>query len=99
MEHIVTIDAQGFGFSKSDESAFSRGDRELSADSMKQVVNKIRADYQKDINQTILGMQQLAVEFGKLKYDTLKLDSTRKAQMKFTFRLRLTNTRVSEVKL
>ncbi len=79
MEHIVTIDAQGFGFSKSDESAFSRGDRELSADSMKQVVNKIRVDYQKDINQTILGMQQLAIEFGKLKYDTLKLDSTKKS--------------------
>jgi lipopolysaccharide export system permease protein len=78
-EHIVTIDAQGFGFSSSDESAFSRGDRELSADSMRQVVKKIRIDYQKDLGQSILGMQQLAKEFGSLKYDTVYSDSARKS--------------------
>jgi lipopolysaccharide export system permease protein len=77
-EHIVTIDAQGFGFSKSDESAFSRGDRELSADSMMQVVKKISTDYQKDINLTIVGIRQLAVEFRNLNYDTVYADSVRR---------------------
>jgi hypothetical protein len=47
-KHIVTIDASGFGFSKSDDNAFSRGDRELSADSMRSLVNNISNSFETD---------------------------------------------------
>lgn len=43
--HVVSIEAQGFGFTSSDQNAFSRGDRELSSDSMRNIVTKIQADY------------------------------------------------------
>lgn len=74
-KHIVSIDAQGFGFNKSDESTFSRGDRELSADSMRTLVNNIKNGYQTDVNNTILQYQSLAKEIAALKYDTVITDS------------------------
>lgn len=39
--HRLTFDAEGFGFKKSDENAFSRSDRELSADAMKIIVDSL----------------------------------------------------------
>ena len=74
-KHIVSIDAQGFGFSNSDESAFSRGDRELSADSMRTIVNNIKNGTKADAANTILQYQSVANEFAKLNYDTTKVDS------------------------
>ncbi len=74
-KHIVSIDAQGFGFSNSDESAFSRGDRELSADSMRTIVNNIKNGTKTDAANTILQYQSVANEFAKLNYDTTKVDS------------------------
>jgi len=78
-KHIVNIDASGFGFSTSDESAFSRGDRELSADSMRNIVAKINSDYKLDLDNTIISVQVLSLEFLNLKYNTSGLDSTAKA--------------------
>ncbi|HEY3250254.1 MAG TPA: LptF/LptG family permease, partial [Ignavibacteria bacterium] len=78
-KHIVTIDAAGFGFSNSDESAFSRGDRELSADSMRKIVSKISSDFVSDISNTAKQVQQLAMDFQGLKFDTTGLDSMSKA--------------------
>jgi lipopolysaccharide export system permease protein len=69
VKHIVSIDAQGFGFSKSDENALSRGDRELSADSMRKIVTKIRTDFVADKNKTYEQVIQLAKDFSSFKYD------------------------------
>ena len=69
-EHIVSIDAQGFGFSKSDENALSRGDRELSADSMRNIVSKLRSDLITDNQKTIEAIQKLALDFAAFKYDS-----------------------------
>jgi len=52
--HVVLIDAQGFGFTRSDQNTFSRGDRELSSDSMRSIINRIQSDFegqQKRINE------------------------------------------------
>lgn len=77
-KHIVTIDAQGFGFSSSDENAFSRGDRELSADSMRKIIGKINADINTDKDNSTRQVQQLAIDFLSLKFNTEVLDSAAK---------------------
>jgi len=40
-KHRLTFDSEGFGFSSSDENAFIRGDRELSADAMNAIVDSL----------------------------------------------------------
>ncbi len=79
VKHIVTIDAIGFGFSNSDENAFSRGDRELSADSMRSIVNNISRSFSTDKINSALQVQNLTVEFTRLDFDTTKLDSAGKS--------------------
>lgn len=69
-KHIVSIEAQGFGFSKSDENALSRGDRELSADSMRAIVRKLKADLVTDKQKNIDAVKILAKDFTAFKYDT-----------------------------
>lgn len=78
-KHIVSIDAQGFGFSNSDEGAFTRGDRELSADSMRNIVNNINNSFNSDIQNSALQVQNLAIEYSRVNYDTTKLDSAQKS--------------------
>ncbi|MEO8664186.1 MAG: LptF/LptG family permease [Ignavibacteria bacterium] len=39
--HRLTFNAEGFGFQRSDDNTFSRGDRELSAGAMKMVVDSL----------------------------------------------------------
>lgn len=75
-KHIVSIDAAGFGFSSSDEGAFSRGDRELSADSMRSIVNNISKGYITDKENSVIQLQSIAKELAAFNYDTTKLDST-----------------------
>ena len=79
-KHIVTIDAQGFGFNSSDENAMSRGDRELSADSMKNVVAKMQSDFDTGIVRSITQMRVLASDFRNIKFDTLNLDTMARRQ-------------------
>ncbi|MGH2575903.1 MAG: LptF/LptG family permease [Ignavibacteria bacterium] len=67
-KHVVNIDAQGFGFSKSEENVLSRGDRELSADSMRNIVKKIQNDYQKNYNNIIDSVLSLALGFSRIDY-------------------------------
>jgi lipopolysaccharide export system permease protein len=74
-KHIVSISAEGFGFNKSDESAFSRGDRELSADSMRNIVKKLRTDLENDKNNSTAQIQKLALDFRSVKFDTTGLDT------------------------
>jgi len=79
-KHIVTIDAQGFGFNRSDDNAMQRGDRELSADSMRSLVVNIQKNFETDLQSSILQVQKLALEYRSLKFDTTKLDSAGIAQ-------------------
>jgi lipopolysaccharide export system permease protein len=79
-KHTVTIPAEGFGFNKSDENSMSRGDRELSADSMRQIVSKIDKDYYTDINNSTIQAQRLALDYSTIKFDTTKIDTTQKLQ-------------------
>lgn len=46
-KHRLTFDAEGFGFKKSDENAFTRSDRELSANAMKVIVDSLAAQQSK----------------------------------------------------
>ena len=78
-KHIVNIDASGFGFSTSDEGAFSRGDRELSADSMRNIIAKIKSGFLADRENTIIAVQMLALDFLIFRYDISELDSAGKA--------------------
>ena len=41
-KHRIAMDAEGFSFQRSQESAFSRGDREMSADAMRIIVDSLR---------------------------------------------------------
>jgi lipopolysaccharide export system permease protein len=75
-KHIVSIDASGFGFSSSDEGAFSRGDRELSADSMRSIVNNITTSFETDKVNSAAQVQNIAKELTQINYDTTKLDSS-----------------------
>lgn len=75
-KHVVTIDAQGFGFSSSDEGAFSRGDRELSADSMRSVVSQIKSNQETDMLSSIKQIQQLAIDYQNINFSLKGLDST-----------------------
>lgn len=79
-KHTVQIPAEGFGFNKSDDNSMSRGDRELSADSMRQIVNKIDQDFYRDINSSTMQAQMLALDYRNLKFDTTKLDTTQRLQ-------------------
>jgi lipopolysaccharide export system permease protein len=83
VRHIVSIDAQGFGFSKSDENALSRGDRELSADSMRHIVAKIRSDFRADNEKTFEQVIQLTKDFSAFNYDVKlsELDSASAKQV------------------
>lgn len=40
--HRITLDAAGFGFQRSNDNAFSRGDRELSSKSMNKLVDSLK---------------------------------------------------------
>jgi len=43
-KHRIAMDVEGFDFSRSSESAFSRGDRELSAQAMIAIADSLKAD-------------------------------------------------------
>jgi lipopolysaccharide export system permease protein len=43
-KHRIAMNAEGFDFQRSQESAFSRGDRELSVQAMWQIVDSLRAE-------------------------------------------------------
>ncbi len=47
VRHRIAMDAEGFSFQRSQESAFSRGDREMSANTMRAIVDSLRALQQK----------------------------------------------------
>lgn len=98
-KHIVSIDAQGFGFSKSDENALSRGDRELSADSMRNIVKKIKSDYENDMINTSKDVSLLALDFTKIKYDTISLSLNEKVQNVMFIQVALNKVRGYKAKI
>lgn len=52
--HRIIFSADGFGFQKSGENAFVRGDRELSASAMKKIVDSIAVDKIRGINTFVM---------------------------------------------
>lgn len=74
-KHIVNIDAQGFGFNRSEDNALSRGDRELSSDSMRSIISNIQRNFEMDLSSSILQVRQLANDFHSFKYDTTVTDT------------------------
>lgn len=64
---IVNIDAQGFGFTKSDVNALSRGDRELSADSMSGIVNSLKINNENQKKLLNESIKNLTYDFFSLK--------------------------------
>jgi len=76
-QHIVSIEASGFGFNNSDQNAFSRGDRELSADSMRNIVSKIQSDFVFDKVKSTEQVQILALEFNRFNFDTTITDTNK----------------------
>lgn len=68
-KHIVNMNASGFGFSESDRNSLSRGDRELSADSMSNIVDKINSDFETNLNTSIKSIQKLTLEFSGINYN------------------------------
>lgn len=75
-KHTVSIPAEGFGFSSSDEGSMTRGDRELSADSMRQIVARIDRDQFTDVQNSVLQAQKLARDLASLNFDTTKTAGT-----------------------
>jgi len=73
--HIVTINADGFGFTRSRESEFSRGDRELSADSMKKIINAIIKSENDGVLNLAIQSVKLASEFCNINYNINPEDS------------------------
>ena len=61
--HRISMDAEGFSFQRSQESAFSRGDREMSADAMRIIVDSLRhlQDRSRERIQAILNSQMAGV--------------------------------------
>ena len=55
IRHRIVMNAEGFDFERSNENAFSRGDRELSAQVMQSMVDSLEAANQAVRLQTILG--------------------------------------------
>jgi len=53
-KHRLTFDAEGFGFKASNENTFMRGDRELSADAMNQVVDSFKI-VRENLNERFFG--------------------------------------------
>ena len=74
-KHVVTIGAVGFGFSESDRGSMSRGDRELSSDSMRSIVNNIRNLFDFDKKRLEENLLKIPSDFTKLEFDTVKLSS------------------------
>lgn len=94
-KHIVTIDAQGFGFSKSDENALSRGDRELSADSMRNIISNVKSNFDKQRENNLESVKKYTLEFLTLNYsdinstDSVKRKSTEAYARNLTQRLNI----------
>lgn len=55
--HRITLDAAGFGFQRSSDNALSRGDRELSADAMNNVVDSLKVFKTNNLNSFIEGVR------------------------------------------
>jgi len=66
--HRITLDAAGFGFKRSSDNAFIRGDRELSAQAMNSIVDTIQIKRGKDRESIIAGTRDEIIKFSKLNF-------------------------------
>jgi lipopolysaccharide export system permease protein len=84
--HRITLDAKGFGFQRSKDNAFIRGDREMSADEMNNVIDSLRANEKKVndvfIRNIVKEVKKISViNFVDTTYKKLKpiIDTTKKS--------------------
>jgi lipopolysaccharide export system permease protein len=68
-KHVVNMAASGFGFSESDKNSLSRGDRELSSDSMRNIVDKINTEFETNLSNNIKSIQKLTLDFSDINYN------------------------------
>jgi len=80
-KHRIIMDAAGFGFQKSGENAFSRGDRELSSYSMNMIVDSLKRTSntlgEQFINRVVMDISKLA----RFNYKDTLLKRIEKAQL------------------
>ena len=71
-KHRIILDAAGFGFERSPDNAFMRGDRELSAEAMNANIDTIKLTMKKANDVVITAMNFNLSKFSKIKFrDTL----------------------------
>ncbi len=80
-KHRIVLDAQSFGFQSTDENLLTRGDRELSADSMSSIVDSLKANrdrvdgqFYRDLEEDVRNFTSLTfvdTTFTKLGVDTV----------------------------
>lgn len=88
-KHRIAMDAEGFDFQRSQESAFSRGDRELSAQAMTAIVDSLRSLQDTSRAHIELAMQQdLQSLFNPLRFPArageIQLDPRSTAGVRFS---------------
>ena len=62
-KHRIILDAAGFGFDRSSDNAFIRGDRELSADAMRTIIDSISINKKRNI---AFQIERLNIDLKKL---------------------------------
>jgi lipopolysaccharide export system permease protein len=67
-KHRIILDAAGFGFHRSSDNAFIRGDRELSAQAMNKIVDSIKIAKKKFIESFNYGFSADIAGFYKIKF-------------------------------
>ncbi|MFA5405594.1 MAG: LptF/LptG family permease [Ignavibacteria bacterium] len=71
-KHRIILDAAGFGFQKSSDNAFIRGDRELSAQAMNVIIDSINNSRKKSRENLLTGIYSDVNGFFKIRYkDTI----------------------------
>ncbi|MCX6159800.1 MAG: LptF/LptG family permease [Ignavibacteriae bacterium] len=70
--HRITLDAAGFGFHRSSDNAFIRGDRELSAQAMNSLIDTIIVTQKKNRESVIESVRRDALNFNNINFrDTI----------------------------
>lgn len=67
-KHRIVLDAQSFGFQTSDENLLTRGDRELSADSMSGIVDSFLVNKQRVMDNYLMMLEKDVQSFASLDF-------------------------------
>ena len=67
-KHRIVLDAQSFGFQSSDENLLTRGDRELSADSMSGIVDSFLVNKQRVMDNYLMTLEKDVQSFASIDF-------------------------------